>query len=143
MDTGNIRPLTRPVKYKLYRLPKIERKYPSPYNFKIIFGYNPNKCTVSWIKKTILFDDNLKEKTVPELFFILYHEYGHKKYKTEKYADLYATNMMLKKGYNPSQIGAAPVTSLSSKQLPRKKYIVNKILKHSKRKKLKNAKSKS
>jgi hypothetical protein len=52
---------------------------------------------------------------------------GHSKYKTEKYADLFAANEMLKKGYNPSQIGVAPIDSLSEMQYERKRFIVNNL----------------
>jgi|WetSurMetagenome_2_1015567.scaffolds.fasta_scaffold02016_8 hypothetical protein len=128
IDEGNFKPLKRPVNYELSVLPFAERKFNSPSDFTIEFDYNPNKCTIKWLEKRIIFDNELKEKTLPELFFILYHEYGHAKYTTEKFADLYAKNKMLVKGYNPSQIGKAPITSLSSMQYERKKFIVNKLI---------------
>jgi hypothetical protein len=133
---GNIKPLPKPVEFKLSVMPKPERNYPNPLGFKIEFGINPNKCSIIWRKKMILFDSKLKDFTLPEIYFILYHEYGHQLYHTEKYADLFSTNMMLKKGYNDSQIGAAPINSLSGHQIERKRFITRQILKRQ-RKRLK------
>lgn len=133
IEKGDIEliPFKRP---KLYRLPLPERNLKPPFNYNVIFDINPNKCTIQWRKKRIIFDNSLKDYTLPELYFILYHEFAHAIYTTEKYADLMAANLMLKKGYNPSQIGAAPITSLSNKQLYRKKYVAKNVIKNSKRK---------
>lgn len=129
--SGNVKPLKEPVAFNLSVLPRAERNYPNPLKFKIEFGYNVNKCSIIWNKKTILFDEGLKDALLPELFLILFHEYGHSLYKTEKYADLFAANMMIKKGYNNSQIGKAHLNILSSKQEIRKKFIVNHLIKRS------------
>ncbi len=133
IDRGNIKQVGF-IKPKLYPIPEPERRLKAPFDFKIEFANNPNKCTIQWTKKRIVFDYELKEKSLPELFFILYHEYSHALYKTEKYADLFAANLMLKKGYNPSQIGKAPLTSLSNQQFERKHFLIRNILR---RKKLK------
>jgi hypothetical protein len=130
IDSGDIEMLSEPVKYPLAILPFPERSLKLPKDFSIIFDNNPNKCTIKWLQKIIVFDHALKDLTLPELYFILYHEFGHHKFKTEKFADLYASNLMLIKGYNPSQIGKAPITSLSSMQYERKKHIVNKLIKY-------------
>ena len=61
------------------------------------------------------------------IFFILYHEYGHTLYETEKYADMYAANIMLKRGYNLSQIGLSQLTALSSKQFERKNNLISRL----------------
>lgn len=127
IDSGFFRKMPAPVKYHLADLPMKERSFDKPYDFKLVFGTNPNKCSIFWDEKTILFDDSLKDYSLPELFFILYHEIGHSYYLTEKYADLFAANFMLIKGFNPSQITTAPITSLSSKQLVRKQNIIDKI----------------
>jgi len=132
IDSGTLKRLKEPVKFSLSPLPLPERIYPSPYKFKILFGVNPNKCSIIWKKRTILFDNSFKSAPLPSIFFILYHEYGHQLYKTEKYADLFSTNEMLKKGFNNSQIGKAPIVSLSSKQIDRKKFITGHILKRQK-----------
>jgi hypothetical protein len=121
--------LSAPVSFDLVALPKPERNYPLPYDYAVEFDSNPNKCTIKWMEKRIIFDDELKSCSLPELMFILNHEFGHAYYTTEKFADLWARNEMIKKGYNPSQIGSAPVTSLSEIQYKRKKFIVNSFLK--------------
>jgi hypothetical protein len=125
--SGRIGKLKEPVQYNLPSLPEKERRLKAPFDFTIFFDENPNKCTVNWLKKTIVFDTNLKTLSKPELFFMLYHEYGHALYHTEKYADLMAAKLMLIRGYNPSQIGNAPLTSLSHYQYLRKKHIIDKI----------------
>lgn len=130
IEQGNIQALKKPVTFPFYPMPKTQRNFPPPFDYSITFNHNPNRCTIHWGKKIIVFDKHLKNLTLPELFFILYHEFGHHLYRTERFADLYARNMMIKKGYNPSQIGKSPITSLSSKQYPRKKFIVNTFLKH-------------
>jgi hypothetical protein len=128
VETGNIEKMNFPVNFKLSILPIPQRHFKTPDDFQLVFAPNPNKCTIRWTTKQIIFDTDLLQKTLPELFFILYHEYGHALYTTEKYADLYAANSMLKKGYNPSQIGKAPITALSTMQFERKKFIVNKMI---------------
>ena len=127
VDAGQFKELPTPVNYSLLKLPPFERYYKKPYNFKIIFGYNPNKCTIFWDKKIILFDDALKDLPLPQLDFIRFHEFSHARFKTEKYADLMAVNYMLTKGYNPIQIGESPILSLSSKQYLRKQFLVDKL----------------
>ena len=128
IESGKFVPRGTPVKYKLVRLPRPERNKKMPLDFAIIWGKNPSKCTIDWVSRTITFDHELKRLSLPELFFILYHEYGHALYSTEKYADLFSSNLMKKKGYNPSQIGAAPITSLSCRQIDRKRFLVDKLI---------------
>ena len=128
IDSGNFRALGRPNQVTLSTLPFPERFYPSSENFKIAFGTNPHKCTIFWKEKLILFDNAFKEKPLSYIDLILFHERGHSLYKTEKYADLYATNEMLKKGYNESQIGTAHLESLSPAQYERKEYINRRII---------------
>jgi hypothetical protein len=128
LDSGKISQGTF-VSYGLFKLPKPERKNrENPTKFKIKIGDNPNKCHIDWNKKEILFDKDLMSKPKQELMFMLYHEHGHAFYTTEKYCDLYAANCMLKKGYNPSQIGMSSINGLSSNQMDRKEYLVNKII---------------
>jgi hypothetical protein len=122
--SGAFSPMENPVKYPLYPLPKFERNRNKPYNFKIRFGNNPNKCTIFWDKRTIFFDNSLKEIPLPELDFIKFHEYSHSRFATEVYCDLMAANYMLVKGYNPSQIREAPIKSLSEKQFERKQQFI-------------------
>lgn len=128
IDTGSFRAMKNPVKYKLNKLPPAQRNLKPPTNFNVTFGFNPNKCTIKWGEGLIIYDDALKEATLPVLWFMLFHEYGHSLYSTERYADLLSANLMKKRGFNPSQIGKAPITSLSSRQLKRKKFLTNKLI---------------
>lgn len=129
VDSGYFVPMAKPVNYKMISLPPAERLFPKPTNFEIRFGRNPNKCTIFWKKGYILFDESFREKPLPQLFFILFHEFGHARYKTEKFADLYAANCMIKKGFNPPfQIAMAPIESLSDAAYERKNLVVSKLL---------------
>jgi len=131
IQAGAFSPLERPVDYPLIKLPKPERTdYPNPFNFKFKFGVNKNKCSIVWERKYILFDTSLLEKPLYVLDFILFHEYSHHKYATEKYADICAANYMKQVGYNPSQIGYAPMDSLSEFADSRKEFMVQKLVKH-------------
>lgn len=124
---GKISQMVSPVRYDTIPLPKPERyKQQDPTLFKIEFEDNPNKCTIYWDKRKIVFDNKLKEFPLPTLMFILYHEHGHRYYKTEEYCDRYAANQMIDRGYNPSQVGES-VMSLSKKQLPRKIALVTSL----------------
>lgn len=128
IESGFFVAASTPRQYPMAKLPKPERSYPDPADFKFTFETNPNKCTILWDEKVIVFDTSFLDKPQPEIFFVLYHEYGHAFYKTEKFADLYATNLMKKRGYNPSQICYAHINSLSSNQQERKEFITQKIL---------------
>ena len=114
--------------YPLAILPKPQRYMPDPTNFVIEFGNNPNKCSVLWDEKIILFDNSFASKPEPEIYFILFHEYGHELYETEKYADLFAANTMKIKGFNPSQIRSAHDNSLSNYQHERKDFLTEKLI---------------
>lgn len=127
VDSGHFVKMNAPVNYPMKQLPPAERKRPVPNDFKILWGDNPNKCSVIWPRKVILFDRSLEDYRLPELYFILYHEYSHASYKTEKFCDLKAYNYMIRKGYNPAQIGMSQIDSLSSEQWKRKQFLVNVI----------------
>lgn len=128
VDSGGIKELPEPVKYNLLKLPKEERVMPDPFNFKIQFANNPYKCTINFKDKTITFDNSFKSKTLPEIYFVLFHEFAHRYFKTEKYCDVLASNYMLVRGFNPSQIGRAHLLSLSHRQHERKKYNIQKMI---------------
>ncbi len=137
VDSGVFTQMDNPVDYKMKRLPPIQRRRPFPKNFKILWDNNPNKCTVDWDKKTITFDHSFAESPLPHLDFIKFHEYGHARYgvsqfadnaerqRSEAYADLFAVNCMLRKGYNPEQIAETHIDSLSQAQGARKEFITN------------------
>ena len=104
--------------YPMIPLPKKDRNLKRPKRFKLKFGNNPNKATVNLIDGTIFFDQdfyNSLNRTQKE--FILCHELGHYFYKggsqkNEQKCDAFACNMLLTKGYNPSQIDAAQKSTL-------------------------------
>ena len=136
IEKGHFERLESPLNYPLFKLPQFERYgFPDAKKFKIVFGENPNKCSILWDKKIILFDNSLKYYTKPMFDFIRFHEYAHRHYKTEKFCDLMAVNYMLFKGYNPSQIGETPVLSLSDNAYDRKVWLVNKILSYEQKRK--------
>jgi hypothetical protein len=129
LKQGYFTQLNRPVEYQLNKLPLPERLRAWPFGFNFVFAPNSHKATINWRHKVIIFDPSLREKSLPELYFILFHEFAHSKFKSEKMTDALAENMMLKKGFNPSQISGAPITSLSSKQFERKKEVVSRMFK--------------
>lgn len=133
VDSGSFKEMSNPISFKLATLPKSERLFSiPPYGFKVLFEDNPNKCTIFWKEGCIVFDKSFAERPLPQLYFIYFHELGHSRYgygklytkdESEAYCDLYASNQMLKMGFNPSQIIAAPRESLSCKQDFRKDFI--------------------
>lgn len=128
VDSGRFKEMAAPVKYNLLPLPPQERIMPDPLDFKIIFDRNPYKCTINFKEKTIKFDNSFKGKPLPEIYFVLFHEFAHRYFKTEKYCDVLASNYMLVKGFNPSQIGRAHINSLSHRQWERKKYNIQQMI---------------
>jgi len=128
IDQGNFRSMFSPINYPLMPLPKKERNRKTPTDFKILWGDNPDKCSIDWINKTITFDHSLKDYSKPERDFIKYHEFSHADYKTEKYCDLKAANYMIANGYNPIQIGISQIDSLSPKQVERKEFLTNALI---------------
>lgn len=127
IDLGLIGEISTPVKVKLIEMPTAERWMKSPENFAVYFDDNINKCTIDWEEETIVFDNVFKTRPLPEIYYILYHEFGHSLYLTEKYADMYAANRMLMKGYNMSQIGAAQLSALSHAQYDRKNNLIDRL----------------
>ncbi len=138
VDQGYFKPMSSPINFKQAKLPQSETMFPNtPYNFDITFAENPNKCTIFWQEKMIVFDNKFLDAPYPELYFIYFHELGHSRYGFDKlysmmdaeaYCDLYASNKMLEMGFNPSQIKAAPENTLSSKQDYRKDFIGETLL---------------
>lgn len=128
VESGSFKEMPFPVPASYVKLPSLSRRFPSPFDFKILFGVNPNKCTVKWNEKEILFDNSFLEKPLPQIFFILYHEYAHAFFSSEVLCDRMAANYMLAKGFNPSQIGSSSITALSSKQLHRKNDLVQSLI---------------
>lgn len=134
VETGAFTEMEKPIKYPYAPIPKLLlQRFPSPFDFKIEFAQNPAKCTIKWGQKKIIFDNAFKEKPLPEVFFILYHEFGHAFFnggtpKKESLCDQMAGNYMLARGFNPEQIMKAPITALSERQLERKTEMVESIM---------------
>ena len=111
---NNIKVLKEPVKYKI-TMPKFERNIKRPKVIVWTWGNNPNKATIVLEKGFVLLDNSWKNFPPFVVTYIKYHELGHYHFKSEIGADAYARCMMLKRGYNPSQIGMASRLSLSPK----------------------------
>ncbi len=125
---GLLRKENKPFEHKPIILPPYERDK-GKKNYKIIFGDNPNKCTVFYDKEIILFDNSLKNVPSYMKFHIYFHELGHRYYQTEKFADLFAAKKMLELGFNISQIGYSNLEMLSETQKERKQFLINKLTK--------------
>lgn len=93
--------------YPLLNLPDHEHRFDHK-GIKIIKKDNPCKATIYPLRKRIYLDTKISNIDYsPAKVFILAHEFGHLRYRTESYCDMFATNFMLSKGYNPSQIAVA------------------------------------
>jgi len=127
---GSFIKLSQPIEHTKIILPRKERQLQKPKNgYKIIYGVNPNKCTIYYKAGIITFDNSFKDAPLYIKYGIYYHEIGHHYYKTESKADLYATKRMLDLGFNPSQIGLTGLLSLSENAYDRKVKIVNSLIK--------------
>src|SRR6185436_12418758 len=53
VDSGSIRKLDKPVEYEMSALPLLNPRpgLSPPYDFPIVWGDNPAKCTIMWDKK--------------------------------------------------------------------------------------------
>lgn len=117
--------LTSPNYFAVPPLPKFERNIKRPKDIKIIFGTNPNKCSIDLEKGVIICDWSIKAKGRAEQTFVIYHEFGHYFYKTESSCDKYATRRMIQEGYNPSQTVFSVNGCLSDKSHGRKSEVYN------------------
>lgn len=129
IHTGNFTTMSRPMKQRYSKLPPPERRFKFPNDYRVVFERNPSKCTIYWDDKKIVYDNEFKQKPLPYIMYILFHEYGHSLYETEHFADLFAANMMKKRGYNTSQIGYAQLKSLSPHQKFRKNFLIDQLIK--------------
>lgn len=120
-----------PVTMKLIDLPPAERNINKFKRYEIVFGVNPNKCTIYYDAGVILFDNSFINQPLYIKYGVYFHELGHHFYRTEWKADLYATKKMLEYGFNPSQIGRVGLLTLSSKpeSFDRKKRTINTLTK--------------
>jgi len=115
---NKIIPLKCPVKYRL-TLPPFEREIKRPKKIVVTWGDNPNKATIVLQAGKILIDNSFKNYPSFVPVYVIFHEIGHYRYKSELGADAFARVQMLKRGYNPSQIGMASRLTLSPKSAAR------------------------
>lgn len=115
------------VNYILPQLPPKEKDNKKVGKFKINITENPNKASIFINSGNIYLDRGISKMPKPVWVFILLHELGHYFYYTEHYCDLFASRIMLKNGYNPSQIAHAIDYGLSSKSNHRKLTLFKKI----------------
>jgi hypothetical protein len=120
--------LDSPVKVVNVILPPKERNI-AHQRYEIVFGNNPNKCTIFYDEAFILFDTSYMNKPLYIKYTIYFHELGHHWYVTESKADFYAAKKLLELGFNPSQIELAFIESLSDRSLDRKMKIVYELTK--------------
>lgn len=125
---GSFIKLGSPVDYENIPLPPKERNI-QQRKYKIVWGNNPNKCTIFYEPGVILFDNSFRNAPLYVRYGIYFHELGHLFYKTESKADLYMSKKMFELGFNPSQIGRVPLMSLSNNSFERKKKTVSLVTK--------------
>ena len=117
--------LTKPNYFALPPLPTFERNIKRPKEVKIIFGTNPNKCSINLEEGVIICDWSIKAKGRSEQCFVIYHEFGHYFYKTESSCDKFASRKMIEEGFNPSQTVYSVNGCLSERSQERKNEIYN------------------
>jgi hypothetical protein len=120
---GNFVKLDFPVMTKNIAMPLKERNM-KMQRYDIVFGENPNKCTIFYDEGYILFDTSFENKPLYVKYVIYFHELAHHWYITESKADLYAAKKLLELGFNPSQIEMGFLQSLSEKSIERQMNIV-------------------
>jgi len=127
---GSFVKLSSPISTVKIDLPPRERNINNGKKYKIIFGSNPNKCTIFYEPGIILFDNSFRDAPLYIKYGIYFHELGHHFYSTEKYADIYAAKKMLDYGFNPSQIGRMGLDALTKEEsIGRKVNLVNELTK--------------
>jgi hypothetical protein len=126
MYDGNFVKLDSPVPVKNIATPLKERNVKAG-RFDIQFGNNPNKCTIFYDAKVILFDNSFLNKPLYIKYTIYFHELAHLYYVTESKADLYACKVLLELGFNPSQICLAFIESLSDASVERQTIVINNL----------------
>ena len=117
--------LPSPNKFALPPLPKFERNIKRPKEVKIVFGTNPNKCSIDLERGIIICDWSIKAKGRAEQSFVIYHEFGHYFYKTESSCDKFASRKMIEEGFNPSQTVFSVNGCLSERSHKRKSEVYN------------------
>lgn len=120
---GKIKELPEPLNggthddYKLKDLPKPTRRMDAdPETFELIFAPNPFTATIAWKERVIVLDEKLKECSLPQLTFILRHEYAHRYYDAGFHP---LDEVIAKKKKN----GITQFTADEAKRLKYKEYI--------------------
>ncbi|NMD01072.1 MAG: hypothetical protein GYA62_15320 [Bacteroidales bacterium] len=106
-------------------LPANEKKE-KPRKLNVVFTNNPNKLSID-IKTGTVYADKKFWNSLNEIQqrFVIAHELGHFKYYNETKADKFAAYLLLKSGYNPTQIVACINSTLSENSHARKNRIYN------------------
>jgi hypothetical protein len=111
---GNVKMLSKPIEYKIKanRVQESNHTLPKRGELQIEFGDNPNKASI-WVKKHKILIDN-RYKDAPEVVkaYLIAHEIGHYRYKTERFADEFAQQVLLDKGYPMTLIVQAAASTL-------------------------------
>lgn len=110
MTATDIRPQSKPHEYNFVR--KRQREFfqytpPKISDLEIRFEDNPNKASVYPKKHLVVIDKEFQKLPKYCIQYLLAHEIGHYHYKTEEFCDEFAQELMLKKGFNKSQIEEA------------------------------------
>lgn len=135
VESGHFERMDSPVVYNKLVLPKKDRdKKVNPSSFKLAFMKNPSKVTIDWGAKTIIFDNGFLEKPIPDIYWALFHEYGHQFWndgeQCEMNCDEFAVNKMLEFGFNPHQCGSAILHTINQEDsIRRKENLIKKIIK--------------
>lgn len=101
-----------------------------PFKLKKIVpvpNYQP-LASIFYYTGTILMDKRLLSAPLPMVYAVFYHEMGHRYYQSENKCDHYSAQMMLRDGFNASQIYAAFGSTLYSEF--RKTKLYNHLIHH-------------
>ncbi len=118
---NRLKPLKKPLVYPSLPLLPPDKKYPVPItNIVFKLGNTGQKGFISispekGIAQIVLDKEILYKYPRYVTDFILGHELGHIKYKYEDLCDRFSNVLLLKMGYNPSQINKAIAYTLNNK----------------------------
>lgn len=114
----------KPHEYELEKLPPKEKNTPKKKPI-IKWAKNPNKASIDVSRHLIIIDHEFKKHPDVNQCFLIAHELGHYYYYTEWKCDLYAKHLLLKMGFNLSQISEAIASTLNCNIKQSKKRISN------------------
>lgn len=111
---GNVKMLSKPIEYRIKAKRVQESRHPLPKRgeLKIEYGDNPNKASIFIKQHRILIDNSYKNAPEVVKAYLIAHEIGHYRYKTERYADEFAQQVLLDKGYPMTLIVQAAASTL-------------------------------